>query len=279
MLASTPVTVPQASLEHLVRRHASGTVLFQEGDRGTHLYVIRTGKVNIWKRIGETDITLAVLGAGEFFGEMALLEGLPRSAGATVIEEATLIEVDQPSFETLIRKNSEVALRLLRRLSSRLRQADKQIQSLMSRSGAARALSLLKTLAEPPDAQGRRYLPRDFSPEQLVARVGLSSQEQQKVRDSFERQGLLVREGDRLRLGPEKLVMDYLFYLELREQYDPLTAAELAELVGVPEEEAHRIARRVLQARLHGQQRGQPQMVDTYSTYLALKERFEYAED
>jgi CRP/FNR family cyclic AMP-dependent transcriptional regulator len=253
-------------------------MLFQEGDRGVQMYVIRTGKVNIWKRIGETEITLAVLGPGEFFGEMALLESLPRSAGATVLEDATLVEVDQQSFETLIRRNAEVALRLLRRLSSRLREADRQIQALMSRSGAARALSLLKTLAEPPDSRGFRFLPRELSPEQLAARVGLTADEQAKVKETFERHGLLVQDGERLRLGPEKLVMDYLLYLELREQYDPLTAAELAELVGVPEEEAHRIARRVLQARLHGRQQKQPQLVDTYSTYLALKERFEYAE-
>src|SRR5882762_7188458 len=146
-----------SSLEHLVRKQPSGTVLFREGDRGQTMYVIRSGKVNISKRIGDSEITLAVLGPGEFFGEMALLEGLPRSAGATVIEEATLVEVDQQSFETLIRKNSEVALRLLRRLSARLREADRQIQSLMSRSGAARALSLLKNLADPPDSKGRRY--------------------------------------------------------------------------------------------------------------------------
>src|SRR2546430_17715708 len=71
-----------SSVEHLVRRHPSGTVLFREGDRGQTMYVIRSGKVNISKRIGDSEITLAVLGAGEFFGEMALLGGLPRSAGA-----------------------------------------------------------------------------------------------------------------------------------------------------------------------------------------------------
>src|SRR5438132_12617372 len=118
-----------SSVEHLVRRHPSGTVLFREGDRGQTMYVIRSGRVNIWKRIGDTEITLAVLGPGEFFGEMALLEGLPRSAGATVLEDATLVEVDQQSFETLLRKNSEVALRLLRRLSSRLREADRQVHA------------------------------------------------------------------------------------------------------------------------------------------------------
>jgi len=49
-------------------------VLFREGDRGQTMYVIRSGKVNISKRIGDSEITLAVLGPGEFFGEMALLE-------------------------------------------------------------------------------------------------------------------------------------------------------------------------------------------------------------
>src|SRR3954463_121840 len=97
-----------SSLEHLVRKHRAGTTLFREGDPGRTMYVIRSGRVNIWKRIAESEITLAVLGPGEFFGEMALLEGLPRSASATVIEDATLVEVDQQSFETLVKKNSEV---------------------------------------------------------------------------------------------------------------------------------------------------------------------------
>jgi len=271
------MTLGVQSLEHLVRSHPAGEVLFQEGDRGAAMYVIRTGKVSIWKRVSDGEVTLAVLGPGEFFGEMALLEGLPRSAGATVLEQAQLIEVDQGSLETLVRKNGEVALRLLRRLSARLREADRQIQALMSRSGAARALSLLRNMAEPPDERGRRFLPRDFSAEQLSARVGLTTEEQTRVRETFERHGLLVKDGERLVLGPEKLVSDYLLYLELREQYDPLTASELAELVGVPEEEAHRIVKRVLQSRLHGQRKGQPPLFDSYGTYLALKERFEYA--
>src|SRR5207302_4824222 len=142
-----------SSVEHLVRRHPSGTVLFREGDRGQTMYVIRSGKVNISKHIADSEITLAVLGAGEFFGEMALLEGLPRSAGATVAEDANLIELEQAAFETLIRKNGEIALRLMRRLSSRLREADRQIQALISRSGAARALSLVRNIAE-PDKKG-----------------------------------------------------------------------------------------------------------------------------
>jgi CRP/FNR family cyclic AMP-dependent transcriptional regulator len=267
------------SLDHLVRRHPAGTMLFREGDKGEKMYVIRSGKVNIWKQISDSEITLAVLGSGEFFGEMALLEGLPRSAGATVVEEALLIEVEQAAFETLVRKNGEIAVRLMRRLSSRLREADRQIQSLMSRSGAARALSLVRKVAEPPDKKGRRRLPEDLTPDMITARVGLSRNEARRVQRTFERSGLLVpAEKGRWALGPDQLISDFLLYVELQEQYDPLNVHELAELAGLNDEDAEAIARRVLQARLADARKGSQQLVDTYSTYLALKQRFEYSE-
>ena len=93
-----------SSLEHLVRKQPSGTVLFREGDRGQTMYVIRSGKVNISKRIGDSEITLAVLGPGEFFGEMALLEGLPRSAGATVVDLHQLAELNERDAAQIARR-------------------------------------------------------------------------------------------------------------------------------------------------------------------------------
>src|SRR5207248_7643060 len=79
LLPSTPLPMsePLQGLLHLVRRHKAGTVLFREGDPGDRMFVIRAGKVNISKRISDREMTLAVLGPGEFFGEMALLERLP----------------------------------------------------------------------------------------------------------------------------------------------------------------------------------------------------------
>jgi CRP-like cAMP-binding protein len=264
-------------LAHLVRTHPAGTVLFREGDRGKIMYVIRSGKVSISRRISETDVTLAVLGPGEFFGEMALLEGLPRSAAATVVEDAKLIELQQDAFEMLIRRNGEISVRLMRRLSSRLREADKQIQALMSRSGAARALSLVRTLAAFPDGQGRRYLPDDFTIEALTGRVGLAGREAKHVQRTFEACGLLQRDGDRWLLGPDSLIDDFLLYLEMQQKYDPLDLHQLAELAGLNDEDAAQIARRVLQARLSDARRGSDQLFDQYGTYLSLKARFEYA--
>jgi len=265
---------PLQNLLHLVRRHPAGTVLFREGDPGEKMFLIRAGKVNIVKRIAQSEITLAILGPGEFFGEMALLEKLPRSAGATVAEDAQLIEIEEDDFQTLVRKSGEIAIRMLRRLSGRLREAGRQIQSLMSRSGAARALTLLRTVAEPPDREGARWLPAGTTLAQVTARAGLKVEEAERVARTFERAGLLVRRDGRLALGPENVLNEFLLYVDLQEQYDPLDVSELAELTGLAEQEAHAIVKRVLAARL-AEARGRDG--DTYTTYLSLKQRFEYA--
>ena len=281
MLACGRLTDSLPTLDHLVRRHGAGTVLFREGDRGEKMFVIRSGRVQIWKKISDSEITLALLGPGEFFGEMALLEGLPRSASATVAEESMLIEVEQSAFETLVRSRGEIAVRLMRRLSARLREADRQIQALMSRSGAARAISLVKTLAEPAGPDGRRLLPREMTLQSLWARIGLSAEETGQIARMFEHAGILFRADGRLELGPEALLNDFLLYVELQEQYDPMNVRELADMAGVPLEEAHAIVRRLIAAKLaklKEANRGNAQLADTYSTYLALKQRFEYAD-
>jgi CRP-like cAMP-binding protein len=267
------------TLDHLVRKHPAGTLLFQEGERGQKLYVIRSGTVKIWKQLSDGEIQLALLGPGEFFGEMALLEGLPRSASATVVEDALILEVEQGAFETLVRTRAEIAVRLLRRLSSRLREADRQIQSLLSRSGASRAMYLIRTLAEPPAPDGQRRLPAGMNEEQLWSRIGLAAEETRQVARTFERSGILTRGPDgRLVLGPEPLLDEFLLYVELQEQYDPMNARELADLAGVPLEEAHQILRRVISAKLREEKRGASQLSDGYTTYLALKQRFEYSD-
>ena len=97
--------------------------------------------------------------------------------------------------------------------------------------------------------------------------------------ETFERCGLLVQSGSRWALGPDQLITDFLLYVDLQEQYDPLNLHQLAELAGLNEQDAAQIARRVLQARLADARRASPKLVDAYSTYLALKQRFEYAED
>ena len=119
-----------------LKRFEKGSVLFEEGDDGEELYIIRSGKVAIKKRVPHGEVTLAVLEKGDFFGEMAMLEHISRTAGAEMEESGDLIVVDAQIFGDLIKANPEFAVRMLRKYSLRLRETTKQIEELAAKAEA-----------------------------------------------------------------------------------------------------------------------------------------------
>jgi len=109
-----------------------GHVLFHEGDAGEDMFIIQSGKVAIKKNVTEGgDATLAVLEKGDFFGEMALLERLPRSATAEMVEDGDLIVIGGDTLGDMIKTNPEIAVRMLRKQSIRLRETNKQLEQAL----------------------------------------------------------------------------------------------------------------------------------------------------
>jgi len=105
-----------------------GTVLFREGELGRDMFIIQRGKVQVRKRVGSGEKVLAELGEGEFFGEMALLMGMDRSATVEVIEDSKILIVTPETFESLLRSNIDIALKMLRKLAARLRASDDHLE-------------------------------------------------------------------------------------------------------------------------------------------------------
>jgi CRP-like cAMP-binding protein len=116
-----------------------GHVLFREGEDGEEMYIIQSGKVAIKKKVKDADATLAVLEKGDFFGEMSVLERLPRSATAEVIEAGDLIVIAGDTFGDMIKANPEIAVRMLRKYSIRLRETNRQIEAILAQGGAGKA--------------------------------------------------------------------------------------------------------------------------------------------
>lgn len=106
-----------------------GTVLFREGDQGREMFIIQQGKVQVRKRVGKTEEILAELSGGEFFGEMALLIGMDRSATVEVIEDSKLLVVNPEAFQSLLKSNIEIALKMLKKMASRLRALDEHFET------------------------------------------------------------------------------------------------------------------------------------------------------
>jgi CRP-like cAMP-binding protein len=113
-----------------LKHFTKGTVLFLEGDEGEDMYIIQSGKVAIKKRVPHGEATLAVLEKGDFFGEMAVLERMPRSATAEMAEDGDLIVIGSDVFGDMIKANPEIAVRMMRKYSIRLRETTKQIEQL-----------------------------------------------------------------------------------------------------------------------------------------------------
>src|SRR5690349_5879224 len=114
----------------------NGHILFKEGDEGDDMFIIQSGRVAIKKKVKEGDTTLAVLEKGDFFGEMAILERQPRSATAEVIEDGDLIVISGETFGDMIKANPEIAVRMLRKQSIRLRETNRQLEQILAKGGA-----------------------------------------------------------------------------------------------------------------------------------------------
>ena len=124
-------------------------IIFLEEEEGNELYMILKGSVKI-VRISESgeEITLAVLQKGDFFGEMSLLDGKPRSATVISDEDSILILFNKNNFEKVIEKYPRIALKLLKELTSRLRKADDLIGNLAFLNVSGRIAGILLQLAE-----------------------------------------------------------------------------------------------------------------------------------
>jgi CRP-like cAMP-binding protein len=113
-----------------LKHFPKGTVLFNEGDEGEEMFIIRSGKVAIKKRVPHGEITLAMLEKGDFFGEMAVLERIPRTAGAEMVEAGDLIVIGSQDFDDMLKNIPEFAVRMLRKYSLRLRETTRQFEEL-----------------------------------------------------------------------------------------------------------------------------------------------------
>jgi CRP-like cAMP-binding protein len=113
--------------------YATGDLIFAQGDLGTEMFIIVEGEVEIIKHINDESHVLSHLEKGDFFGEMALLENVPRTADAVAKTDVKAILINGSRFDDMLRKNPEIAVRIIRKYSKRLREANTLLERLVGR--------------------------------------------------------------------------------------------------------------------------------------------------
>lgn len=181
---------------------AKGTAIFHQHDAEGGLYLILAGSVKI-SRTGRDgrDVTVAVLHAGNFFGEMSLLDGQPRSAGATSRETTRLLLLDREHFQRHVLTQARIMAKLLRELSKRLRAADQTIENLALGSVADRLICLFGHLGRRnPLKNGTGFIERAPTHQELAEMVGSSRETVTRALAAMEKEGLLTIEQKRITL-------------------------------------------------------------------------------
>ena len=130
----------QSLAERFGVRLCGGVTVFRQGDPGGSMYVIRAGKVRVLKESHGRQRVVTTLGPGEFFGEMAVVTGRPRSATVEVVEEAELLKVPADKLQEMVTGTGEIAIRLIRHLAERLESANRFIDVLLEDDTTARVV-------------------------------------------------------------------------------------------------------------------------------------------
>jgi len=130
-------------IDQFGRRYAAGERIFRAGDFGEEMFIIHSGRVGITINTDEGEKTLVVLGAGDFFGEMAVIDKGPRSANATALDETVCIVLNEELFEQQMQRNAKIVKKILKNMSTRIRAMDEQLQMLTSKDYNMRVVNAL----------------------------------------------------------------------------------------------------------------------------------------
>ncbi|HDN59949.1 MAG TPA: cyclic nucleotide-binding domain-containing protein [Candidatus Marinimicrobia bacterium] len=109
-----------------VKTFSPGEIICREGDPGESMFVIKSGRVEVYNTVDKRKITLAKLGPGEIFGEMSIIDGRPRSATVRALTEVSCVEITRPIFDRIINEYPKWFQIFLRMLVERLRETDKR---------------------------------------------------------------------------------------------------------------------------------------------------------
>ena len=206
-------------IERFGRTATAGTVLFREGDAGKEMFVIQSGKVRLSRTIRGGEKVLADLPAGEFFGEMSIINDKPRTASAVVVEDAQLLVLDPRTFEAMIKANTEIAVRMIKKLAGRLDAANAQIENLLLGDANSRIVHALLQMSASaqrgPD--GAVQIATDAAA--LAERTSVDDAKVDEVLARLERSRLVLGKSGGFSVPDVQKLQEFLEFLEMRERF------------------------------------------------------------
>jgi len=181
------------------KSYPKGSVILFEDDPGDSLFVVREGRVKV-VLIGEDgrEVILGVLGVGEYFGELSLIDDRPRSAHVIAMEDSNLLVLRREDFRNRVESSPRVAWSLLTELSRRLRRADDKIGGLVLLDVPGRIARLLLDLAE---ESGANAIEKTLTHQTIAQMIGASRETVSRAMKDFQDAGWITVERRRIAIA------------------------------------------------------------------------------
>jgi CRP/FNR family transcriptional regulator, cyclic AMP receptor protein len=198
--------MPDEQLQRFSREYAPGAEICREGQVGEEMYIIQKGKVRVSKRFAGKTHVVTVLEKGDFFGEMAIVNRIQRTATVTAIDEVELLVFDREGLQNLIARNTKIAMTIIDKLCRRLQNANIKIQHLVKKDAHGLiALHLRYLFQELPGGSPSTAYQKCL--DDISLSLELPMEEVRGVLDKLQGDGVLALDKDSLQLvDREKLI-------------------------------------------------------------------------
>jgi CRP-like cAMP-binding protein len=190
----------------ILKHYPKDTVIFFENEEGDFFFMILDGRIKV-TILGDDgrEVILSLLGPGDFFGEMALLDNEPRSATAIAVEDSELLSLHRTDFQSVLADNKSITVGLIKVLTSRLRKANHQISTLALLDVYGRVARVIVDMAR---EEGRRLKDgriafRRATHQEIANRIGTTRETVTRMLKDLERQGLIHVEGKEMVVQPD----------------------------------------------------------------------------
>ncbi len=176
------------------RSAARSTTIMAGGDATDSLYIVLSGRLKVMMSDSDgKEVILSILGPGEFFGEMGLIDEAPRSASVVTIEPCELLQLAKRDFNKCLAENFEMAMAVMRGLVRRLREADRKIGSLALLDVYGRVARLLLDMAETVD--GEKLVTKRLPKQDIAKMIGASREMVSRVMKDLQMGGYIEMRG------------------------------------------------------------------------------------
>ena len=179
------------------RSAARGTTIMAGGDATDSLYIVLSGRLKVMMSDSDgKEVILTILGPGEFFGEMGLIDDEPRSASVVTIEPCELLSIAKRDFKKCIAESHEMAMHVMRGLVRRLREADRKIGSLALLDVYGRVARLLLDMAE--NVNGEKIVTKRLPKQDIAKMIGASREMVSRVMKDLQTGGYIEMRGSNI---------------------------------------------------------------------------------